>query len=155
MNKILAINPDKCTNCKMCELACSMVKIGEFNPARSRIRVNAFPEDFAYIPLACFQCADAPCAKVCPAGALVGEPGLVRFDPDACIGCKMCILACPFGVISFDVSKGIIAKCDACDGDPECVRFCTPGAIEFKEADFVALSRERDFARRIAGASRG
>jgi Fe-S-cluster-containing hydrogenase component 2 len=67
----------------------------------------------------------------------------------------MCLLACPFGVISFDAERGIIAKCDTCGGDPECVRFCAPRAIEFRESELAAASREREFAEKIARAMRG
>lgn len=70
MNKVLVVDQNKCTNCRLCELSCSMVKTGEFNPIKSKIRLNAFPKDVAYIPLACFQCGDAPCVDVCPTGAL-------------------------------------------------------------------------------------
>ena len=152
MSKIITVNPEKCTNCKMCELACSIVKEGAFSPIKSRIRVNVFAEEFKHIPITCFQCADAPCVRVCPAGALVQETGLVRFVPEACIGCRMCMLACPFGVISFDQAEGVIAKCDTCDGDPECVRFCAYGALEHRETDLASVTRERDFARRVAEA---
>lgn len=155
MSKIITVNPEKCTNCRMCELACSLAKTGAFSPTRSRIRVNVFAEDFKHIPITCFQCADAPCVRVCPAGALVQRQGLVRYIPEACIGCRMCMLACPFGVISFDQEHGLIAKCDTCDGDPECVRFCAYGALEYKETDLASVTRERDFARRVAESSRG
>jgi Fe-S-cluster-containing hydrogenase component 2 len=154
MNKMLSVVPKKCTNCRMCELACSLAKTGEFNPAKSRIRVNAFPEELAYIPLACFQCSDAPCVKICPSGALTEETGLVRHDPDKCIGCKMCMVACPFGVISFDSSEGVTTKCDNCDGDPQCVKFCAFGALEFKESELSDMTKAEDFARKIVEASK-
>jgi anaerobic carbon-monoxide dehydrogenase iron sulfur subunit len=106
MSRMIVVDPAKCTNCKMCELACSLVKTGAFAPSRSRIRVHVFAKEFKYIPLACFQCAAAPCVKVCPAGALVQGDGLVRFVAEACIGCRMCMLGCPFGVIAFDSAAG-------------------------------------------------
>ena len=149
MSKVIMVNPGKCTNCKLCEMACSFKKSGAFSPIKSRIRVNVFPQEFANIPITCFQCADAPCVKVCPAGALLQGDGLVRFVKDACIGCKMCMLACPFGVISFDSEVGKIFKCDTCDGDPECVRFCSYDALEYKESDLASTTRERDFARKV------
>jgi carbon-monoxide dehydrogenase iron sulfur subunit len=153
MSKLITVNPDKCTNCKLCELACSLKKTGSFSPIKSRIRVNIFPEEFGNIPITCFQCADAPCVKVCPAGALLQGEGVVRFVKEACIGCRMCMLACPFGVISFDSEVGKIFKCDLCDGDPECVRFCPYGALEYKESDLASATRERDFARKVMQSS--
>ena len=154
MGRMITVSTEKCTNCRMCEAACSFTKAGVFAPTRSRIKVHAFPEDFRHIPTTCFQCADAPCARVCPSGALVQGDGLVRYLPDSCIGCRMCMLACPFGVISFEAEQGKIAKCDTCDGDPECVRFCAYGALEFRESDLASAARGRDFARKVAEASR-
>jgi Fe-S-cluster-containing hydrogenase component 2 len=53
-------------------------------------------------------------------------------------------------VIAFDSAAGLIAKCDTCDGDPECVRFCTPRALEFRESELADVPKGRDFARRVA-----
>ena len=126
-----------------------------FAPTRSRIRVHAFAKEFKHIPLTCFQCTAAPCAKVCPAGALLQGEGLVRFVKEACIGCRMCMLACPFGVIGFDSGTGVVTKCDTCDGDPECVKFCAPRALEFRESVLGDAPKGRDFARRVAEAAAG
>jgi Fe-S-cluster-containing hydrogenase component 2 len=84
---------------------------------------------------------------------LIKEEGRVRFVEENCIGCKMCMLACPFGVISYDSHKGKIFKCDTCDGDPECVRFCPTGALEYKESELAAVARQRDFAKKVAETS--
>lgn len=150
MSKYIVVDADKCTNCRMCELACSFRKTGAFQPIRSRIRVHVFGEDFKHIPVTCFQCADAPCVKACPAGALLQGQGLVRFVRENCIGCKMCMLACPFGVITFNEEERVIAKCDTCDGDPECVRFCNYDALSFRESELASATKGRDFARRVA-----
>ena len=154
MSRMIVVDSAKCTNCHMCELACSLVTTGAFTPGKSRIRVHAFPADFKHIPLTCFQCASAPCARVCPAGALVQGEGLVRFVKEACIGCRMCMLACPFGVIAFDEPNGVISKCDTCDGDPECVKFCAPKALEFRDSVLAEAPKGRDFARRVADAAK-
>ena len=154
MTRMLTINPERCTNCRLCELACSFRKTGEFNPTRSRIRVHAFPEECTFVPLACFQCADTPCAKTCPSAALVREEGIVRYNRDNCIGCKMCMLACPFGVVTFEAATGEICKCDTCDGDPECVRFCTQGALAFEEGRVSGTSKGEDLATRVVRALR-
>lgn len=155
MSRMIVVDMTKCTNCRMCEMACSLATTGAFAPTRSRIRVHVFAEHFKHVPVTCFQCADAPCAKVCPAGALLQGDGLLRFVKEACIGCRMCMLACPFGVISFDSEARVIAKCDTCSGDPECVRFCAYGALEFRESELAAAPKGRDFARRVAEAAKG
>ena len=154
MSKVLVVDPKKCTNCRLCELSCSLKKTGEFNPVGSRIRVNAFAKDAAFIPLACFQCGDAPCVEVCPTGSLSQSDGLVPHDDDTCIGCRMCMLGCPFGVVSYDMRLGVITKCDTCDGEPECVQFCPTGALTYEESDFAETTKGADFARKIAQAGR-
>ena len=153
MSRYIVVKPERCTNCRMCELACSLSKTGTFAPTKSRIKIHVFGEEFKHVPVTCFQCADAPCARACPAGALLQGDGLVRFVPEACIGCKMCMLACPFGVISFDEERRVIAKCDTCGGDPECVRFCNYDALEFREAELASATKARDFARKVADAA--
>ncbi|MGQ9630403.1 MAG: 4Fe-4S dicluster domain-containing protein [bacterium] len=154
--KMLAVYPEKCTGCMMCELACSMKKTGAFNPAESRIHAFIFPEEFHYIPLACFQCEDPPCQRACPTRAISKSPttGIVEIDDGNCIGCKMCVLACPFGTMGFSSEAGVAVKCDLCDGEPECAKFCAPRALELKEAEVSMLSREREFAERIQRAYR-
>ncbi|MBI2876595.1 MAG: 4Fe-4S dicluster domain-containing protein [Candidatus Tectomicrobia bacterium] len=145
----MQIDPEKCTGCRSCELACSLKKTGEFNPARSRIRPIAFLEETLCIPLACLQCEEPLCAKVCPSRALSRneETGVVSVRTEACIGCRMCTLACPFGLVGFG-PEGKAEKCDLCEGAPECVAFCSAGALQFQADDqgrrarLVSLSQQ-------------
>jgi Fe-S-cluster-containing hydrogenase component 2 len=58
----------------------------------------------------------------------------------------MCTVACPFGNAIYDVSTGNILKCDTCDGDPECVRFCPDGALEYTDDTIATRSRKKAFA---------
>ena len=134
--KIITVSPNRCTGCRMCELACSMRHTGEFNPARSRICVIAYDESFC-LPVMCFQCENPYCAEICPTGAIVREEatGMVRVIEDKCTGCKICILACPFGNMIFSSEKKKVENCNFCDGVPECVSVCATKALEFKEGD--------------------
>lgn len=142
--KTITVHLDKCTGCRVCELACSLKHTGEFNPARSRIQVMGFDEVFC-LPVMCYQCDRPYCMEVCPAGAITRDEdtGVVRVSQERCVGCKMCVVACPFGniVVSSDEKKA--AKCELCDGEPECVAFCTTGALQFKEAELAALDKKR------------
>ena len=144
--KMIVVNANKCSGCRLCELACSLKMVGEFNPARARMKVIGFEEPFA-LPLMCFQCEDPFCAEICPSGAIVkeGETGIIKISKQKCAGCKMCILACPFGTISFSSDEKIAVKCELCGGNPECVEICPTGALEFKEAELAANSRKRAF----------
>ena len=69
----LRIIPDKCTGCMQCELACSFVQTGTFQPSRSVIRVYIFDEQAIYSPYTCFQCDEAWCMTACPVNAIALE----------------------------------------------------------------------------------
>jgi Fe-S-cluster-containing hydrogenase component 2 len=56
----------------------------------------------------------------------------------------MCVTACPFGGMGIDIVARQVIKCDLCDGDPTCVRFCDPGALQFVPATSVNLIKKRD-----------
>jgi Fe-S-cluster-containing hydrogenase component 2 len=148
--KQIVVYQEKCTACRECEMACSVTHEGAFNPALSRIRVQDFYEEQFYLPMTCVHCADAPCATVCPTVAITREPsGQILVHEDRCIGCKMCLLACPFGVMGFDPVQGTAHNCDFCDGDPQCVTFCVPGALGYEEIPTDALAQQK-FAAAIA-----
>lgn len=151
MSKVLVINPDKCTACRACELACSMKHTGEFNPARSRIKDYNFLEEAIYIPMTCTQCDEAWCARICPAGAIKKDEslGAWRVDHARCVGCRMCELACPFGSIIVDSMEKKAAKCDLCDGQPECVLFCAPGALEYREMEDAVSFKHKAYAEKL------
>ena len=154
--KVLMIDYEKCTGCRLCELVCSVRHEGVSNPSRSRITVVKWEAEGIYIPMTCQQCEDAPCVAVCPVKALYHdeELGRVMIDYERCIGCRTCISVCPFGGMGFDwVAKRVI-KCDLCDGDPQCVRFCEVGALEYVEAEKVGAFKRRGAAQRFSSASK-
>jgi Fe-S-cluster-containing hydrogenase component 2 len=136
LKKALNIKVENCTGCKMCELACSMKKTGEYNPSKSRIHVNIFFDKAYAVPIVCSQCDDAWCEKICPTGAITtvvdcdNGTKIVTVNEDKCVGCKMCIMACPFGNMSYS-EEGYAVKCDLCGGEPECVNYCARGALHF------------------------
>jgi Fe-S-cluster-containing hydrogenase component 2 len=75
--------------------------------------------------------------QVCPVNAIDVDPATgakIVLDP-VCVGCKLCVIACPFGTIFFDASSETAAKCDLCAGDPACARACPTGAIQSVSGD--------------------
>lgn len=133
MRKRLIVTPERCVNCRSCEVACSFTHAGEANkPAVTRIRVYTFSEE-RNVPVTCLQCEEAACMTVCPTGALSRNPETlaVDYNEEKCIRCKSCVYACPFGNCHFDAAYLHIAKCDLCGGDPACARFCPSGALVF------------------------
>jgi carbon-monoxide dehydrogenase iron sulfur subunit len=133
MKKMIFIDPRKCTGCKTCEMVCSFANEQKFSFEKSRIRNQGDPKDAFFLSTTCLQCEDAPCARVCPAEALTNVDGVIKVDAARCFGCKICMLACPFGNIRFDREAGTSVKCELCGGDPQCVAFCPTGALQFCE----------------------
>jgi len=138
MPKQLKINPQKCIGCKSCELACSLKNDTVFNPAVSRISSITFIEGTYPLPCnfvaTCKQCADAPCLSSCPTKAISRRKDgtkAVVVDRDKCIGCGICVGACPFGAMRFDGVVRKAFKCELCGGDPACAKMCPTGAIQF------------------------
>jgi len=137
MVKALSIVPDRCTGCMQCELACSWVQTGTFQPAHSLIRVNVFDEEASYAPHTCVQCDEAWCMNVCPTHAIGVDDatGAKIVTESLCIGCHLCTLSCPFGVVFTMPETGHAAKCNLCGGDPACAVSCPTSAIEYVEVD--------------------
>ncbi len=129
--KYLYLYPEKCSGCRQCSIACALNKYGECNPKMGAIQVVR-DEFLRYeCQFVCMQCEDAECVAVCAKNALTREDGVVIWDEDKCIGCRMCVAACPYGGISS--LRGKILKCDLCDGDPVCVKYCSTDAIIYEE----------------------
>ena len=137
MQKVLVIDAAKCTGCRLCEQVCSVIHEQTVNPYRARIRVMRWELEGEVLPMVCRQCDNPPCQQVCPMGAIakVADSGVVLVDYDKCIGCRMCITACPFGAMDYDLVGHKVIKCDLCGGDPQCVRFCDAKAVRFETKD--------------------
>lgn len=147
MSKGIVISPDKCIGCRTCELACSFNRNDNFNPKDAAISVLAFDEAGLQVPMTCLQCDNPHCATVCPVNALEKEEdtGVVNYNNEKCIGCKMCVSACPFGNMTYSPRLKEVIKCDECGGDPQCVKLCPSGALVYKELD-SSLERRRNIA---------
>ncbi len=140
MPRVICDN-ERCLACKACEIACavqhsaakSLAGVFEEPP---RVRVSRLPEARG-LPLRCMQCEEAPCVMACMSGALQrdAETGLVKHDADKCVGCWMCVMVCPFGGVRPLRSRGVVTKCDLCEGEetPACVAACPTHALSVDE----------------------
>ena len=159
MDKVIVVNIEKCLGCKSCELACALVHsrskvleeaIAESPRPQRRVTVEAAGE-FA-VPLQCRHCDDAPCIAVCPTAAIHRQEtdGPVLIEQDRCIGCKYCLVVCPFGVIEVSSDGKAMVKCDLCierakaGQEPACVEACPTKALKLgSEKELAADKRQR------------
>jgi carbon-monoxide dehydrogenase iron sulfur subunit len=142
----VAVVPDRCTGCRVCELVCSELHEGTFQPSKARIQILSFDETVQDVPVVCQQCIDAPCLEVCPQEALSrdAKTNAVVVDQELCIQCGTCVSVCVIGLdavdpqqklaIRLDEDSQMILKCDLCDGDPQCVKFCPTQALVLTES---------------------
>ncbi|WP_029009766.1 hydrogenase 2 operon protein HybA [Azospirillum halopraeferens] len=111
-------------------------------------------DGFAFVKRQCLHCTDPSCVSVCPVSAMTKDPvsGIVSHDPDACIGCRYCVLSCPFGVPRYDYNDafGEIKKCQLCKHRlaentlPACADVCPTGATLFGPTpDLLAEAKRR------------
>ncbi len=169
--KTVFVLPELCIGCRHCEVACAIEHaaskklfdaISEERKSQPRIYVETGMHYLTF-PNRCRHCDPAPCMQVCPTEALVRDAGtvsvVVRYD--RCIGCTVCAMACPFGIIRFngvhqlDTDRQVNAKCDNCIERqkagiiPACAEACKTGALEFGDADELIRSSRKDFTLRL------
>ncbi len=125
-------NFDLCTGCRLCQLACAERIFGGFNPRNALLSITPGPDHLCHFPIACNQCRNAYCQKVCPAKAIDRDPrtGALLIDAERCIGCGLCAQYCPLQVIIAHPEENRFLKCDLCGGNPQCVQACPTGALE-------------------------
>lgn len=169
MKGVIVIDIERCLGCKSCQVQCAIEHsrskrleeaIRELPAPRARVRVEAV--DGLAVPLQCRHCEDAPCVRVCPSRALekAGVEDPVTVTNERCIGCALCVLACPFGLIEMDAAGGSVINCDLCaarlkDGrPPACVEGCPTKALRFKELKDVSSEKRAKYLTAIARGDR-
>jgi len=127
----LAIDLDKCRECRSCKAPCSY-RMHPGNDGIARLREIAEFSDL------CRRCVNPPCVKACPSGALErASTGIPERNGLLCVACRSCSHACPFGVILPELMRIDRSVCDFCLGrlkpgeSPVCVEGCGRGAIRY------------------------
>ncbi len=129
--KRLNIKAERCAGCKRCETAC----MAEHNSNVPRIFVESVSE--RPVPVVCRHCEEPLCVSACMAGCMQKDPvtGIVTNTghEQKCVGCWMCVMACPYGVIV--PNGGLAEKCDMCPNrdTPACVEACPNYVISLDE----------------------
>jgi formate dehydrogenase iron-sulfur subunit len=151
MSKALLYDATMCIGCKQCEQACAAENkllydetvAGEERQSDHKYTV-VLSKGEKFMRRLCMNCEDPACASVCPVGALQKTAaGPVTYDADRCMGCRYCMVACPFGVPKYEWSKVLpkVQKCTMCSarvtsGKPTaCAEICPTGATKFGERE--------------------
>lgn len=168
----IAINLDRCIGCHTCSNGCRLQNGLPQGIVWNRVitegcdvvdgAVGTYPNvTRSYLPIACQHCENPACLKVCPTGATYkDDKGRVEIDYEKCIGCRMCMAACPYNARSFNWqeptratdfnygdsrvplrAKGVAEKCTLCKertdegNSPMCVAVCPTKARVFGDLD--------------------
>ena len=168
----IGINLRRCIGCNTCAVACKMQNNVPDGMLWNRVLTEGcerfdsaegtYPNlSRTYLPLACQHCENPACERVCPTGATYkDDKGRVEIDYDKCIGCRMCMAACPYSARTFNWNepvratgasygdarvpergRGVMEKCTLCkertdEGDePMCVHCCPADARVFGDLD--------------------
>jgi carbon-monoxide dehydrogenase iron sulfur subunit len=134
----------KCLGCKSCSIACAVAHSAsnELFKALREERLSLPRKKVLYsrdknYPLSCRHCKEPRCVDACMAAALIydKEKGMVNHDPERCVGCWMCVMACPYSAIWPNLKSKVPVRCDKCRDldEPVCVKACPTGAIIWQE----------------------
>ncbi len=173
------VDVTRCIGCRKCELACNQVNtlpepetsfedmrvldtkrrptadsytvVNRYYPGQLTERGELVP---SFVKIQCMHCQDPACVSACVTGALSKkENGTVHYDVGKCIGCRYCMIACPFEIPAYDFHDPLtpqVRKCTFClerleDGKmPGCASICPTEAITFgKRSTLLKLARER------------
>jgi electron transport protein HydN len=152
MNRFIIADASKCIGCRTCEVACVVSHqehqdCASLTPHTFQPRIHVIKGVNVSTATACRQCEDAPCANVCPNGAISRDKGFVHVMQERCIGCKTCVVACPYGAMEVVVrpvirhsgaglnvvaEKAEANKCDLCfhrESGPACMEVCPTHAL--------------------------
>lgn len=128
----LYINQKNCMGCHACEAACKQEHGLPVGPQLIQV-IEKAPK---FIPMYCHQCGNAPCQKACPVDAIMtNDQGIVLVIRENCIGCRVCVDACPFGAMAFDEGTALAMNCDVCvhrlavGKEPACMSICPTRCI--------------------------
>lgn len=170
-DKGVLVDLTKCIGCGSCTVACKLWNKLDFNREKPALGEAAKLDDknwtvvskktavtkdgesvFRFVKKQCMHCVEPACASACFSKALQkDENGAVVYYPDLCVGCRYCMIACPFDIPKYEWEKPmpLVAKCQMCasrleKGEaPACVDVCPTSAMKFGNRDQLLQEAER------------
>jgi formate dehydrogenase iron-sulfur subunit len=160
----MLVDVSRCVGCGNCQRSCS--EANKLSPTTEQMQrlssesltfvqqVDLEGDQTRYVKRQCMHCLDAACASACPVAALhQTETGPITYRADRCLGCRYCMVSCPFEVPRFEWEDGLtpeIRKCMFCferqekGEQPACVANCPSGALKFgKRGVLLAAAHSR------------
>lgn len=170
MSKVIIIDIERCLACKSCEIACAVAHsnskvledaVTESPRPQKAVAVEAAGE--YGVPIQCRHCEAPPCIEICPTGAIqrYSEHGPVVVNQDLCIGCKLCMLICPFGVLWIGKQGRAAMKCDMCieriekGQDPACIEACPTKALALVTVEEITKTRRKQASKELIKKKKG
>ncbi len=150
--KAIYMDTSICVECQACRVACQMQN--GLKPELVYIKFTGVEQGqypattYTLVRKSCNHCGKPPCVDVCPVNAITrGNSGFTHLDVEKCIGCGMCVSACPFGVPEIKDSKSI--RCAGCpdlveaNRPPACVDTCITNALKFGDRTAMVADGEK------------
>lgn len=159
--KAIVFDSVLCTGCMRCMTTCSTYNFGATSLAKSRIHIVRHEghaitkideeDELIFEALSCQQCDKPYCMAFCPTKAIELDTELkaMKINYDKCIGCRMCIVGCPFGAVRYNTAISRPYKCELCEGDPQCVKFCPTGALQYLPKGLSNLPKLNQLAKKF------
>lgn len=148
----ILVDAARCDGCDECVAACRQAVARRHPRIKPVARIAIRSLDGVHVPLLCRNCTEAPCTVACMTACRIRtESHWVETDYDRCVGCWMCIMACPWGAIVPDYEEKLALKCDGCVEDevPACMAACKSGALRRGGSFDLSQDRRQAFARRV------
>jgi len=146
--KTLLYDPSRCTGCGYCEIVCTFTHYMVVDPGKAYCHPIFEERTETFENILCQHCELPLCVTSCPSEAATKDEktGLITINEMKCISCGTCTLTCPISHPRIEPERKSAVKCDFCDGDPQCAKFCSPRAIRVVDREEALQHLRRTYS---------